>query len=112
MQKMDIVDIFTQERANTKWKLYKLTNLSVFASLLKDVPLGCNDTILPVQLLRNCNVNCLVFERNTRQPYNDKLCLLRTLALPLHANEKMEEETSKIFNLFHDNSEERDVSKL
>ena len=40
MQKMAIVDICTWERANTKWKVYKLTNLTIFASLPKDVPLG------------------------------------------------------------------------
>ena len=45
MQKMDIVDICTRERANTKWKFYKLTNLTIFASLLKDVPMGCKDTV-------------------------------------------------------------------
>ena len=40
MQKKDIVDICTRERTNTNWKFYKLTNLTVFASLLKDVPVG------------------------------------------------------------------------
>ena len=39
LQKMDIVDC-TRERANTKWKFYKLTNLTVFAALLKDKPMG------------------------------------------------------------------------
>ena len=52
MQKMDIVDPFTRERANTKWKFYKLANLTVFASLFKDVPMGCKDTVLPEPLLR------------------------------------------------------------
>ena len=112
MQKMDIVDICTRERANTKWKFYKLTNLKIFASLLKDVPMGCKDTVLPQPLLKNHNENCLTFERNTSQPYNDNLCLFRALALHLQANEKLEEETSKIFNLFLNNSEERDPSKF
>ena len=44
MQKMVVVDICTHERANTKWKLYKLANLTIFASLLRDVPMGCTDT--------------------------------------------------------------------
>ena len=114
IQKMDIVDICTPERANTKWKFYKLTNLTIFAfaSLLKDVPMGCKDTVLPEPLLRNCNVKCLNFERNTLQPYNDNLCLFRALALHLHGNKKLEEETSKIFNLFLNNTEEGDVSKF
>ena len=112
MHKMDIVDICTRERANTKWKFYKLRNITVFASLLKDVPLGCKDTVLPEPLLRNFNVNCLTFERNTFQPYNYNLCLFRALALRLHGNKKLEEETSKIFNLFLNNSEQRDASKF
>ena len=57
-------------------------------------------------------MNCLTFERNTRQPYNDNLCLFRALALHLHGNEKLEEETSKIFNVFLNNSEQRDPSKF
>ena len=112
MQKMVIVDICTQERVKTKWKFYKLTSLTVFVSLIKDVPMGCKDTILPEPLLRNGNVNCLTLEKNTRQPYNDNLCLFRALALHLHGNEKPEEETSKIFNVFLNNSEERDPSKI
>ena len=112
MQKMDIVDLCTRERANTKWKFYKLTNLTIFASLLKDVPMGCKDTLLPEQLSRNGFVNCLTFDRNTRQPYNGNLCLFRALALHLHGNEKLEEETSKIFNVFLNKSEEGDPSKF
>ena len=94
---MDIVDVCTRERANTKWKFYKLTTLTIFASLLKDGPMGCKDTVLPEPLLKNHNVNCLTFERNTSQPYNDNLCLFRALALHLQGNEKSEEETSKVF---------------
>ena len=112
MQKMDIVVLCTRERANTKWKFYKLTNLTIFASLLRDVPMGCKDTVLPEPLLRKCNVNCLTFERNTKQPYNGNLCLFRALALQLHSNEKLQEETWKIFNLFFNNGEDRDVTKF
>ena len=74
--------------------------------------MGCKDSVLPEPLSKKHNVNCLTFERNTRQPYNDNPCLFRALALHLHGNEKLEEETSKIFNLFLNNSEEGDVSKF
>ena len=104
MQKMDIVDLCTRERAITKWKFYKLTNVTFFASLLKDVPIPCKDTVLPEPLLRNRNVNCLTYEKNTLQSYNYNLCLFRALALHLHGNKKPEEETSKNFNLFLKNS--------
>ena len=112
MSKMDIVDNCTRERSNTKWKIYKLTNLTIVASLLKDVPMGCKDTVLPEPLLKDRNVNCLTFERKTLQPYNGNLCLFRALALHLHGNKELEEETSKIFHLFLNNSEEGDVSKI
>ena len=112
MQRIDIVDICTRERANTKWKFYELTNLTIFASLLKDVPMGCKDTVLPEPLLKNHNVNCLTFERNTRQPYNDNLGLFRALALHLHGNEKLVEETFKTFNLFLSNCAGGDPSKF
>ena len=36
IQKMDIVVVCTRERGNTKRNLYKVTNLTIFASLLKD----------------------------------------------------------------------------
>ena len=67
LQKMDIVDLCTRERANTKWKLYKLTNLTVFAALLKDVPMGCKDSVLPEPLLKNPNLNCLTFQKNYKK---------------------------------------------
>ena len=108
LQKLDIVELCTRERANTKWKFYKLTNLTVIAAPLKDVPIGCKHTVLPEPLLRNCNVNCRAFERNTRQPYNDNLCFFRAVALHLFGNERLEEETSKIFNLFLNNCGEAD----
>ena len=112
MQEVDIVDIRTRERSISKWKFYKLTKLTIFASLLRDVPMGCKDTVLPKPLLKNHNVNCLTFERNTRQPYNDNLCLFRALALHLLGNGKLEERTSEIFNLFLNNCGEGDPSKL
>ena len=62
--------------------------------------MGCNDALLPESLLRNGTINCLTFEENTRQPYNDNLCLFRALVLHLHGNQRLEQETSKFFNLF------------
>ena len=111
-QKMDNVDICTRERTNTKWKFYKNTDLTIFASLLKYVPMDCKETVLPETLLKNHNMKCLTFMRNTRQSYNGNLCFFRALALHLHGNEKQEEETSRIFNLFLNNSKEGDVSNL
>ena len=97
LNKTDVIDC-SRERMNTKWKFYKLTNLTVFAALLKDVPMGCKNALLPEPLLKNCTINCLTYEENTRQSNNDNLCLFRALALHLHGNQRLGEETSKIFN--------------
>ena len=71
---MDI-DCCTRERAKTRWKFYKSTNLTTFASLFKSVPMGCKDTILPEPLLKNHKFNCLTLERKALQPYNAYVCL-------------------------------------
>ena len=60
--------------------------------------MGCGNAVLPEPLLKNGTINCLTYEENTRQPYNDNLCLFR--ALPLHGTQRLEEKTSKIFNFF------------
>ena len=59
--------------------------------------MGCRNAVLPEPLLENCTINYLSYEENTRQPYNDILCLFRALALLLHGNQQLEEETSKNF---------------
>ena len=96
----DVIEYCLRQQANTKWNIHKLTNVTVSAAILKDVPMGCKDTVLPDPLLKNHSVNCLTFQENTRKLYKYNLCLFRTLALQLHGNERLEEETSKLFNLF------------
>ena len=85
---------------STKWWFYKLTNLTVFAAFLKDVPLGFKDAVLPEPLFKSFTFNCLTFEENTRKSYNDNLCPFRALASHLHGTRRLEEKTSKTFNLF------------
>ena len=93
LNKTDVLGSCSRERMNKKWRFYKLSNLTVFAALLKDVPMGCKDAVLHEPLLKNHTINCLTFEENTRQPYNDNLCLFRAFALHMHGNQRLEEET-------------------
>ena len=62
--------------------------------------MGCKNAVLTEPLLRNGTINCVTYEENTRQPYNDNLCLFRALAVHLHGTQRLEEKTSKLFNLF------------
>ena len=66
LNKIDVIESCSRKRSNTKWRFYKLTNLTVFAGLLKDLPMGCNDAVLPKLLFKNHTINCLTFEENTR----------------------------------------------
>ena len=81
-------------------EVLQVNNLTVFALLLKDVTRRCKNAVLPEPLLKNGTINCLTFEENTRQPYINNLCLFCSLALHLHGNQRLEEETTKIFTLF------------
>ena len=112
LKKTDLIESCTNERSNTKWRFFKLTNMTIFAALLRVIPMCCKDAVLPESFLTNRSINCLTFEKNTRKPYNDNLCLFRALALHLHGNERLEEETSKLFNLFLVNSTNPDPSKF
>ena len=62
--------------------------------------MGCKNAVLPKPLLKNHTINNLTFEENTRQPYNDNLCLFRALALHMHGNQQLEEKISNLFNLY------------
>ena len=44
--------------------------------------MSCRDAVFA----RNGTINCIIFEENTRQPYNENLCRSRALALLLHGN--------------------------
>ena len=71
---------------------------------LKNVPMGCPDSVIPEPLLRNNHGNCLISNQDTKQPYNDNLCLFRALAVHLHGTTGLETSTSKIFNDFLEKS--------
>ena len=98
--KTDLIEFCSRERVNKKWRFYKLTKLTVSAALLKDVPMGCKIAVLPEPLLKNHTINFFTFEENTRQPYNNNLCLFRALAFHMHGNQRLAGNTSKSFKLF------------
>ena len=66
-QKLDhlnIVELSTRERSSTKRKLLFNTNVTTFTALLKSVPVGCEDNLLPPNLVRRSDVKCLTFKSN------------------------------------------------
>ena len=67
LKKTDLIESCTKERSNRKWRFFEVTNLTIFAALLRDIPMGCKDAVLPESLLRNHSINCLTYEQNTKK---------------------------------------------
>ena len=87
-----------KKRTCPRLNIYKLTNVTFFAALLKEVLMGYQDALLPDPLMGNRSVKRLIFGEFSQEPYNDIFILHRSLAL--HGNENLEEQISKLFNLF------------
>ena len=92
VEKFDIAEQCTQERQNTKLRLNLITNLTLFAVLLKNVPMGCPDSVLPELLPQNTQVNCLLSSKN-QEPYKDHLCLFRALAMYINEHNDLDSHT-------------------
>ena len=45
IEKSDIGQQCTQERQNTKWSFKLITNVTFFAALLKNIPMGCPENV-------------------------------------------------------------------
>ena len=53
LNKTDVTVLCSRETMHTNWRFYKLAKFAGFAALLKDVPMGCKDAVLPRILLKN-----------------------------------------------------------
>ena len=99
MEKIDIVEQCTQKRQNTKWRFKLITNVTIFAALLKNIPMGCSDSVLREPLMKNHSVNCLLSNKD-KEPYKDHLCLFRALAMYMNGHKDLDSHTSKYFTEF------------
>ena len=45
--KIDVIKSCSRKRMSTQWSFYHLTNLNVFAALIKEVPMGCKSAVSP-----------------------------------------------------------------
>ena len=86
----------THERQNTRWRFKLITNVTTFAALLKNIPLGCPDSVLHEVFLKNHSVNCLLSDKD-KQPYKDRLCLFRALTMYLHGHSNLDAHKSQLF---------------
>ena len=66
LKKTDVIESCTKGRSNTKWRFFKLTNLTKFVALLRDIPMGCKDAVLLESLLKK-SYNQLPYLRTEHQ---------------------------------------------
>ena len=99
VEKFDIAEQCTQEHQTTKWRFKLITNVTIFAAILKNIPMGSPDSVLPEPLLKNHSVNCLLSDKD-KQLYKDHLCLFRALTMYLHDHSKLDAHTSELFTEF------------
>ena len=82
LKKTDVIDSCTKERSNTKWTFFKLADLTIFAALLRDIPMACKDAVLPESLSRNLSINCLTYEQNTKKNIQGQSLSLQSTCSP------------------------------
>ena len=114
IEKMDLVETCAQERENTKWRFALTKNVTIFCALLKSIPMGCIDAVIPEQLLRRSDVNCLV-SNDYGETYKDYICLFGAIAVHLYGSSELETNAKYLFSAFphesgHDSINFRGVS--
>ena len=80
----------------TKRKLLFTTNVTIFAALLKVFLVSCEDILLPPNLVKRSDVNCLTYKSN-KERYNDNLCSLRAVCMHKTGKKTVEEEAKRLF---------------
>ena len=69
--------------------MYELTTVTLFAVLLKEIPMTCKDAVPPDPLRKDPPLKSLTFEAKTRKPYNGDLFFFRAQVLPLLGIERL-----------------------
>ena len=76
-----------------------ITNVTIFAVLLKNNPMGCPESALSEPLLKNYSFNCLLSNKD-KEPYKDHFCLFRALAMHMNGHNDLDSHSSGYFTEF------------
>ena len=99
MEKFDIEEHCTQEQQKTNWRIKLITNIITFAAFLKNIPMGCPDSVLPEPSQRRTQENSLLSNKD-KEPYKDHSCLFRALAMCMNGHKDLDSHTSRYFTEF------------
>ena len=101
LQEINYISKVTANRPDTKSKFYKLTNVTITATLLRNVLLGCPDIELPQFLIGHKGVTTLLFDRTNNKLHSDNFCMFRGLAMHLEKRTTgVEQKTQQLFTDF------------
>ena len=101
LNKTDVIESCSRQRMNTKWRFYKLTNLTVFAALLKDVPMGCKTAVLPEHLLKKTHNQLSHVSRKYKTTIQRQLVPLSCSCSPFAWHSTTGRRNFKIVHLIH-----------
>ena len=104
----EILPNLINQRPDTKWKFYCVTNITFFVFLLSGVPLGCITQNIPSILLKNKHVKCFVSDCE-KKPYQDNLCMFRALAYDLYGSVELQNKTIELMRCF--SQRQREMTK-
>ena len=66
LNQTDVIESCSREKTNKK-EVLQVDKLTVFAALVKDVPMGCKNAVLPEPFLKNCTINSTVSRKKKIQ---------------------------------------------
>ena len=95
----EILPNLINQRPDTKWKFYCVTNVTFFVFLLSGVPLGCITQNIPSIFLRNGYIKCFVSDCE-KKPYQDNLCMFRALVYDLYGSVQLQHKTMELMQMF------------
>ena len=84
-----------------KMDVIQVKNIPVIAVLFKDVPMDFMDALLLEHMLKTQTIDCLTFQENARQPYNNNLCLFTCSCSPFARKSMTGRRDFKDLQFFH-----------
>ena len=66
-------------RPNSRFRLIRVTNITYYVYKCVGIPIGTGANV-PYFLQRRLGIHCFITNVNTNRPFNDNLCLFRSLA--------------------------------
>ena len=87
------------ETCNIKRQYALTTNVTIFCALINNIPMGSVDAVIPEQLLRRSDVDCLV-ANGFGETYKNNICLFKAVAVHLYGSAELETNADKLFSEF------------